>query len=69
MVVVNYVFTIGKFDSIKMTFFSSSIVVMLLLSITKVYTPRFNWKIKVRDHLNVVKFLVQTILIEFSFPF
>ena len=62
-------FTIGKFNFIQIMFFSSSIVVMLLLSVTKGYIPSFSWKIKVKDHLNVVKFLVQTILVEFSIPF
>ena len=53
-----------------MTFLSSSIVVvvMFLLSMRKVYIPSFKWKMTVKELLNIVNFLIQTIWVEcFSF--
>ena len=54
-----------------MTFLSSSIVVvvMFLLSIRKVYIPSFERKMTVKELLNVVKFLIQTIWVESVFGF
>ena len=53
-----------------MTFLSSSVVVvvMFLLSIIKVYIPSIERRMTVKELLNVVKFLVQTIRVE-CFPF
>ena len=50
-----------------MAFLSSSIVVvvMFLLPMRKVYIPTFEWKMIVKELLNVVKFLIQTIWVVF----
>ena len=49
-----------------MTFLSSSIavVVMFLLPVGKVCIPSFEWKMTVKELLNVVKFLIQAIWVE-----
>ena len=51
-----------------MTFLSSSVVVvvMFLLPMRKVDIPSFERKMTVKELLNVVKFLVQTIWVEES---
>ena len=52
-------FTIGKFEKV---------VVMFLLPMIKVCIPSFGQSMTVKEHLNVVKLLVQTIWVE-SFLF
>ena len=49
-----------------MTFLSSSIVVvvMFLLSMRKVYRPSFEWKMTIKELLNVVKFLKVFLVLE-----